>query len=492
MKKTRLLVLVCSVIVAVVCRQAVAGFPELIEERRAVGFVKAVQAGDAQALLAYMHENWIPAQEGSDRQRRWPRITRMLTKRHAGLEIVGVEAEEPHRLTVVTRDPGGTTLRFIFDFEAADPFRIAGMSVEAGEQGRLRGGPELPPFELPEGAGEKAIVTAIGRWFEALSQRDLFSGTALVAWRGRPIFTGAWGLASREWNVPNRIDTRFNLGSINKSFTKIAIMQLALQGKLTLDDTIIDHLPGYPNGEVARKVTIRHLLGHTSGLGDIFNDVFFRSSKALYRDPRDFFPLFANEPLRFEPGERFEYSNAGYMVLGAIIEEVSGEPYDRYVVRHIFEQAGMKDSGFFAKDEPAPNIAVGYTSRGPGGEEGELRNNLFHLPIRGNSAGSAQSTVEDLLAFDTALREHTLLPFAYTEWYFGGEEPQPGSATETTAERASFGTAIAGGAPGVSAVLESDGDLAVITLSNYDPPITEAIARQLYRPLKRALSEVND
>ncbi|HUU45850.1 MAG TPA: serine hydrolase domain-containing protein, partial [Acidobacteriota bacterium] len=288
---------------------------------------------------------------------------------------------------------------------------------------------------------------------------------------------------------PNRVDTRFDLGSINKSFTRIAIGQLARDGKLTFDDHIIDHIPDYPNAEAAGKITIRHLLEHTSGLGDIFTEEFFRSSKALYRKPRDFFPLFADKPLRSGPGEKFEYSNAGFMVLGVIIEAASGQSYYEYIAQHIFEPAGMTDAGFFANDEPIPNVAVGYTRMGPDGGPGELRNNLFDLPIRGNSAGSAQATVTDLLHFDEALREHRLLPPAYTAWYFGGEEPQPGAPTEATGQRAKAATGIAGGAPGVSATVESDGDVTVIVLSNYDAPITEAVGRQLFRPLKRALGK---
>jgi CubicO group peptidase (beta-lactamase class C family) len=469
---------------AIVCGSAAAESPEVIEERRAVGIVEMIRMGDAEALLTCMHENWILPKAGDDRETRWNQIAKGLTGRHAGLEIVGIIADEPHCLTIRTSEPEGNALRFIFDFETGPPHRIISMSVELGDD---RGGTDLSPLELPAGADSELIAAALSSWFGELAEEDLFSGTSLIALRGQPIFTGAWGLANREWSVPNSVDTRFDLGSINKSFTQVAIGQLINQGKLSLDNTIGDLLPDYPNPEVAGKVTIRHLIEHSSGLGDIFTDEFFRSSKALYRGPRDFFWLFADRPLLFEPGERFEYSNAGFMVLGAIIEAASGEPYDQYITRHVFEPAGMTNSGFFANDEPVPNVAVGYTRMGR--EEGAsgLRNNLFHLPVKGNSAGSAQSTVEDLLRFDTALREHQLLPPAYTEWYFGGDEPDTAEQSKIPGERATVAVGIAGGAPGVSAVLESDGDLAVIILSNYDPPIAETVARSLFRPLKRVL-----
>jgi CubicO group peptidase (beta-lactamase class C family) len=461
--------------------------PEAIEEGRAVGLVKLVQAGDAEGLLAYMQENWTPPEPGDDRDAKWGRIAKMLTDRHSGLEIVGALTEQEHQLTIVTQDADGSILRFIFEFEIESPYRIAGMGLEAGEHER---GPDLPPIEIAEGSDREQITSALNSWFEHLTAQGVFSGTALVAWYGETVFSDAWGLASIEWNVRNNVGTRFDLGSINKSFTKIAVGQLMVQGRLSLDDKISDHLPDYPNSEVAHKVTIRHLIEHSSGLGDIFIEEFFHSSKALYRGPRDFFPLFANEPLRFEPGERSEYSNAGFMVLGTIIESVSGMPYEEYVRRHIFEPAGMENTGFFAHDEPVPNVAVGYTRMRQDGETGDLHNNLFHLPIKGNSAGSAQSTVEDLLRFDNAIREHQLLPPAYTAWYFNGGDPNEESSL-TTDDRITYGIGIAGGAPGVSAVVESDGDIAVIVLSNFDSPIAETVARTIYRPLKQALDNMD-
>jgi CubicO group peptidase (beta-lactamase class C family) len=491
MNRTGRFLLLTALLIIVTTGLAYAESAEMIEERRALDVVKAVQSGDADALLARMHENWIPAEDSKDREARWSKFVTVITSQERGNEIAGVKATEPHVLTIVTERPSGDVISFIFEFESELPYRVIGMGVEA-DRGDGGSGNDLPPFELPSGADKQAIFDALTNWFSRLADDDVFSGTALVAWQGKPLFSGAWGLASQEWNVPNRIDTRFDLGSINKSFTRIAIGQLAAQGKLSFDDHIADHLPDYPNEEVASKVTIRHLLDHSSGLGDIFTEEFFNSSKALYREPRDFFPLFADKSLLFEPGERSEYSNAGFMVLGAIIEAVSGQPYDEYVIDEIFAPAGMTNAGFFAHDEIVPNVAVGYTRMGPEGWGETRRNNLLMLPVKGNSAGSAQATVEDLLNFDDALREYRLLSPAYTMWYLGGAEPSQTSESDKTKPRATAGSGIAGGAPGVSAVLESDADLAVVVLSNYDASITESIARQLFRPLRRVLRNAGE
>ncbi len=458
--------------------------PEAVEERRAIGFVRALKSADTDTVLQFVREHFAPATWERRSPEEWRRMADQLIRRLGPMEIQGVEITQPHTLNLIlgAADAQDAAATLGFEFQSAAPYRIAGISVELGGPGERRAN-SFPPFEPPANADRKALTKALERYFADLAQADRFSGTALVAYHGEVIFTAAHGLASKRFNAPNRLDTRFDLGSINKAFTKVATGQLLEAGKLSLDDRIADHLPDYPNRDVAEQVTIQQLLEHTSGLGDIFNDKFQRSSRALYHSPRDYFALFADEPLLFAPGTGRQYSNAGYIVLGAIIEAVSGEPYDEYVKRHIFKAAAMKRSGFFERDAIEPNIAEGYTRWIGGGEE--RKSNVFRLPIKGNPAGSAQSTVTDLLRFDTALREHKLLSPPYTAWFFGSAVPAAGASGSR--EPVSGGLGIAGGGPGVSAVLESDGTLVIVILSNYDPPGAEAIAQRLQRPLARAL-----
>src|SRR5262249_35303008 len=159
----------------------------------------------------------------------------------------------------------------------------------------------------------------------------------------------------------------------------VAIAQLAQQGKLAFTDPIGKHLPYYPNKDAARKVTIHHLLTHTSGIGDYFNQKFMEASKDRFRTIADFFPLFADKPLAFEPGKEFRYSNAGFMVLGAVVEKVSGQNYYDYVREHIYKPAGMVNTDAYEMDHDTPNLAIGYTSRDPSGRSvpGGRKNNLF-------------------------------------------------------------------------------------------------------------------
>jgi CubicO group peptidase (beta-lactamase class C family) len=291
--------------------------------------------------------------------------------------------------------------------------------------------------------------------------------------------------------VPNTIDTRFNLGSINKLFTKIAIAQLAARGLLNFEDRVADHLRDYPNREVAERITIQQVVTHSAGLGDIFTEEFATAAKERFRRPQDYFELFADEPLLFEPGTSERYSNGGYMVLGAIIEAVSGQSYDEYVREHIFAPAGMDATGSFAMNDPAPDLATGYTRHGtdhhaganePAPEATAWQENSHMIPFTGTPAGGGYSTVRDLLAFRHAFVNHELLDPRYSEWVAGNRLPD-----EAPAE-AGYGIGVAGGAPGVNAFLEIEGEFTVIVLANLDPPSAGEVTRQL-RDLIEAIED---
>lgn len=277
-------------------------------------------------------------------------------------------------------------------------------------------------------ADEKPPLAAdLGAYLDDLARKDEFSGVVLLTRGSETLFSKAYGLADRERNIPNRIDTKFNLASMNKMFTGVAIAQLAEKGKLSFDDKVGKHLPDYPNREVAEKVTIHQLLTHTSGLGSYWNPR-YEAVKDRLQTLGDFLPTFADEPLAFQPGERFEYSNAGYIVLGLIVEKVSGESYADYVRKHIYEPAGMTDTAFYPKDQDVPNRAIGYeTLQGFGGPPlpGGPRPNTARLGRIGGSGGGGYSTAPDLLKFATALREHRLLSPEMTETILTGKIPMP-------------------------------------------------------------------
>lgn len=306
-------------------------------------------------------------------------------------------------------------------------------------------------------AQEDKVVAAVTAAAEKAAAADQFSGVVMVAKNGKPVMARAWGLADPAKKIANTPDTKFNLGSINKIFTQVAIAQLAQAGKLAITDTVRKHLPDYPS-PAADKITIEQLVAHRSGLGDIFGPKFFERASSL-RKLSDYLPLFANDPLLFEPGSDQRYSNAGYVVLGLIIERLSGQSYYDYVRDHIFKPAGMTNTASYAVDETVANRAVGLTRRGPDGPLPERAPNTPTLPYRGSSAGGGYSTAADMVKFAQALAADKLTSPKWTEWVHGR------------------GLAVAGGAPGINAMLEVHPPYTVVVLSNYDPPSAESVAR---------------
>jgi CubicO group peptidase (beta-lactamase class C family) len=322
--------------------------------------------------------------------------------------------------------------------------------------------------DTPAPKSDAEVVSAVTAVVDRAVAEDRFSGAVLVAKDGKPLMARAWGMADPARQVANRPDTKFNLGSINKIFTKIAIGQLAAAGKLSLNDPVRKHLPNYPS-PIADRITIQQLLDHKSGLGDFFGPKYLAAPPSSLRKLADFLPLFADKPLEFEPGAEQRYSNAGYLVLGLIVERLSGESYYDYVRDHITRPAGMKDTASYAIDESVPNRAIGQTKRGPTGPLEKRQDNTATLPGRGSSAGGGFSTAPDLLAFSQALLGDKLLPKPWTDWIFHDKVDSPGPRN----------LGIAGGAPGINAMLDINPPYTVVILANFDPPAAEEVGRAL-------------
>jgi CubicO group peptidase (beta-lactamase class C family) len=351
----------------------------------------------------------------------------------------------------------------ILDVEPEPPHRITSLGF----------GPARPPRD-PGRAAKKLtddeIVARLDAFVKRLAEADVFSGTVLLAKDGQVLYKATYGLASKRFDVPNRIDTKFNLGSMNKMFTGVAIQQLVERGKLRLTDPIAryvstDWLPR----EITDKVQIRHLLTHTSGLGSYFNETFSESSRLRFRELDDYRPLIEGETLSFEPGTDWRYSNTGMFLLGVVIETATGSNYFDYVRENIYEPAGMKNTDCYDMDRPVKNLAIGYTRDG-----GEWINNLYLHVVRGGPAGGGFSTVEDLLLFDRALRGHKLLSREGTEVVWSAK-PELGSPDYGFGFRVRGGegeriVGHSGGFAGISSNLDMflDSGYTAIAMSNYD------------------------
>ena len=225
-----------------------------------------------------------------------------------------------------------------------------------------------------------------------------FNGSALVAENGKVIYKGAFGQANMEWNIPNTPDTKFRLGSITKQFTATAVLQLVEQGKIKLDAKLSDYLPEYRK-DTGAKVTIHHLLTHTSGIPSYTGQPgFFENVSRNPYKVDDFVKKYASGDLEFEPGSKYAYNNSGYFLLGAIIERVTGKPYEQVLRENIFNPLGMKNTGYDHHNTILPKRASGYSKTADGYTNASYLD--MSIPY---AAGSLYSTVEDLYLWDQAL-----------------------------------------------------------------------------------------
>jgi D-alanyl-D-alanine carboxypeptidase len=388
-----------------------------------------------------------------------------LFRQTGGIDVTAISESTPTRLIGTFKNRNGTGfLDFTFAV-ANDPPRLAGMRVGLGIAPSPPGTAPtevkaLGPEDLNKALDEEAAKTG-------------FSGTVLVARQGKPVFEKAYGFADRERKIPNTLATRLRIGSMNKMFTAVATLQLIDIGKIDLNAPLIRYLPDYPNKELAQKVTIRHLLTHTGGTGDIFTPE-YQAKRMELREHRDYVRLLGARAVEFEPGTRWEYSNYGFVLLGNVIEAVTGASYYDYVRRNVFEPAGMKDTDSLPESELTDGYAVGYMQQSTSASG--LYPNTATLPYRGISAGGGYSTVQDLLKFANALQAGKLLSQKWLEEATKPEfAPGPGYGygfgVFGAGKKASFGHN--GGAPGMNGELRvyPESGVVIAAIANLDPPV---------------------
>jgi CubicO group peptidase (beta-lactamase class C family) len=451
---------------------------------RARELVAMVNSADVAAYRRFVQESFAQPFLDEVPLDHHARVFEDIVARAGRLAVHGARSYTPprpptHAVLVVRAEIPEQWQAIVVDVEDEPPHRITRVNLL----------PARPPSDLPKGEqlGEEQVAEQLGAYVDRLAQRGVFSGTVLLAKDGKPILTRAAGLANRDFDVPNRLDTKFNLGSMNKMFTAVAVLQLAEQGKLSLDDPIGRHLDtSWLSQEILDKVTVRHLLTHSSGLGSYFNQEWDRSSRALYRTVEDWKPLVAGETLAFEPGTRSQYSNTGFLVAGAIVEKASGMDYFEYIREHITGPAAMASTDCYELDKVNRNLAVGYELRPASGGR-EHQNNLFMHVIRGGPAGGGYSTVEDLLRFDRALRSGKLLKEQSLKaaWAPYPELDSPGYGLGFGIQQTAAGKVVghSGGFPGIngdlSMYLDSGYTVAVLSNLGQGASMIEAKAREL-------------
>jgi len=329
-----------------------------------------------------------------------------------------------------------------------------------------------------------------------LAKND-FKGVISIEQNKKWIYKQATGEADLSNGRPNRLETKFSIAGGSKVFTAVAILKLIEQKQLNFQDRVRDLLP-YSLGNIDPAVTVRHLLTHTSGIGDYHESgkngevalLFQPFQYAYLRSARDYLPLFINKPMRFSPGSGFSYCSAGYILLSLIIEKISGMPFDAHIKKTIFEPADMKGSGYFALDRLPDSCATGYCF-----DERTRQHfsNIFSVEAKGSGAGGAYTTTVDLENFWLSLKNGTLLSkqmvramlspqidegfYGYGVWL--QEQPEED-------EHLSF---IQGAQPGVSFISSFDRrkGRSITLISNYGSDVL-TLHGQLYAELERSSS----
>ena len=431
-------------------------FPDTPAGRQCAAWLETFNRGDFEAYRAFVEKNYPSALNHLDSYTQFRQMT-------GGFDFRKLEDSTPTKISVLVQERDSDQFaRMTVEVEEAEPHRITSLGLLAI--------PRPAEFQLPH-LSPSELVAAARKEIEKQVAADHFSGAVLVVKDGKPLLSEAYGLADREHKTPNTLKTRFRIGSMNKMFTATSILQLVQAGKLGLDDPIGKYLTDYPNKDVAAKAQIHHLLTHTGGTGDIFGEE-FDAHRLQLRTLQDYVKLYGKRDLEFEPGSKWEYSNYGFILLGVIIEKVSGQSYYDYVSEHIFAPAGMTSTGSDPEDQLVPDRSVGYTKM----DNPEWKPNTDTLPYRGTSAGGGYSTAEDLARFAAAIEEDKLLNAHFTELLTTGKPGTPDSSyAYGFGDHKINGTRCfghGGGAPGMNGSLEICPSVGyvVAVLANVDPP----------------------
>ena len=444
--------------------------PKTPAGQRMEEILELISQADPEAIKTYVSEEYAPGFRDAFPMTQHVGVFSQVGGAFPGLVPVSVtESSDDVVKVLLQSEASGLWLEVRLQVEAGAPHRITSLGIK--------------PTKAPPGKGEARArqpeISSLGEldaYLSAAERENTFSGVVLVAEDTVSIYHKAYGLADKNHGVPNRLDTKFNLGSINKIFTSVAAAQLMEQGRLGLDDPIGTYLLDFPE-EAARKVTIKHLLQMSSGWGDYWGNETYLATRFDLRVVSDYMAFLKDIPLEFEPGSETIHSNTGYEVLGAVIEEITGRDYYDYIRENIYVPAGMASSDSYERDAVVENMATGYTNMHPYGETGGgyTRSNTLMLSPRGTPAGGGYSTADDMLKFARALSDYELLGAEYTGLFLNSFE----DIEEASEPRR--GIAVAGGAPGVSAFFSMglEDKYTVIVLSNYDTPAAVEVGRMI-------------
>jgi CubicO group peptidase (beta-lactamase class C family) len=455
--------------------------PEGSPGARIKSAIEALNSGDAERFKRFLNEDCAKSF-----REMVPLDVHIATAQRFYAEAGGIDF---HSIRTFTPERKGQTVIIVkdrilgswraltFRFAEAPVFLVAGLGFSSARA----------PLDVVEPAlTQTQALDEIRALVARLKKIDWYSGTVLVARGADILLTGIAGEANKSFHVPNNLDTKFNLGSMNKMFTATAVARLVEAGKLSFDDPISRYIDEtWLPKDVTAKITVRHLITHTSGLGSYFNETYMKSSRDLFRKLDDYKPLVKDDRPAFPPGERFQYSNTGMFLLGVIIEKVTGEDYFEHIRKAVYTPAGMTDSDCYEMDYPVENLAIGYSS--DPASPYKWQNNLYKHVIKGGPAGGGFSTVKDLHRFALALLSGKLVSKALldTMWTdFKGSRYGYGFVVVASPMGKAVGHS--GGFPGINSQLDIyvDAGYIVAAMGNYDSgasPLADKIGSILAR-----------
>ena len=285
----------------------------------------------------------------------------------------------------------------------------------------------------PQRMSEAELIRSLDKKLANDTAADKFSGVVSIYKDGAPIYSKAWGMADRDKQIPAELDTKFRFASMGKMFTAVAVMQLVQDGKIKLSDTLDKYIPDYPNKDVASNVTIEQLLSHTGGTGTFLPDEFATKNPQSLKTIDDYIARYG--PISDAPESRgkFQYSNMGFLLLGKVIEKASGQDYYDYLKEHIYDKAGMKETGSEPEGTKVDKLSAGYTHHES--KDGTWMPSEKWQTYRGMSFGCSHSTVGDMQRFATALMSGKLLDAEHTQVLTSGKVEvapvPPGSPPDT-------------------------------------------------------------
>jgi CubicO group peptidase (beta-lactamase class C family) len=308
---------------------------------------------------------------------------------------------------------------------------------------------------------QKNYPSLLDQYTQAEFKIKEFNGAVLVMQKGKPVYKKAFGMADREWNIPNTVNTKFRIGSVTKQFTAACILQLAEQGKLAIDDKLSKYIADYPKGD---SITIHMLLNHTSGITNYTNLPEFWPKAILPLSTDSMIALFKNKPLDFSPGTKWKYSNSGYFLLGVIVEKTSGKTFNDYLLQNIIKKLGLKNTLMDNLDS-----VLAYRAKGYDKNEHAVWQHATQISMEGPySAGAMVSTVDDLYLWTKALHNNRVLTAASTQKMLTPYKENYGYGIGIDSLKTHKRVSHNGGIPGFASYLGyfPDDDLCVVVISN--------------------------